>query len=152
MTKKEALNNLQKAWQELLSVVGKIPLDTINTPDVTGNWSVKDLLGHIADWNEQVVLLVDAMSRGEKKAAERYSNYGNIDEWNERAVEKKRPIPIPLILVHLGVMHQRVVSLLEQLPDSVLENEQIARAVRVDTWEHYREHAPDIERWVVLQG
>ena len=65
MNKSELLNWLQEEyqqWQALLDQIGPARMDQ---PGVNGDWSVKDLVAHLAGWNRRLVDRVRAAGRGE---------------------------------------------------------------------------------------
>ena len=43
--------------------------------------------------------------------------------------------------------HQALLEAIRQMPPERLNDEVVYQAIAVETWEHYTEHIPDLERW-----
>lgn len=142
-SKRDVQSNIEQEWRALLDVLASVRLDAFERPRAVGNWSIKDVLGHIATWDEEELKILYTMARGEE-----LPSYGDPNEWNERAAAQKRAIPLSIILVQLGQAHEGLTSGLELLPKESLYRPDVAERIRIDTWEHYQQHRKDIERWL----
>ena len=49
------LERIDEAWRQLLAALDDIPEDRLSEPGVIGEWSLKDLFGHLAFWDEHAV-------------------------------------------------------------------------------------------------
>src|SRR5680860_541717 len=50
MDREELLQRIDTSWQDLQQVLQGIPPEWASEPGAAGDWSVKDLLGHITFW------------------------------------------------------------------------------------------------------
>jgi len=70
---------LEGARRELLTVAALIPRDGRASTRVCGAWTLKDVLGHLADWEKVGVEGLRCMALGRRPAVEAISD---IDAWN----------------------------------------------------------------------
>src|SRR4051794_21881901 len=56
----ELLELIDAEWAAFLGLLETIPKERLTEPGVIGTWSVKDLVGHVALWDEQVVEDIEA--------------------------------------------------------------------------------------------
>ena len=61
-----ARDRIETSRRNLQDALAGIPGSRMTEPDASGEWSVKDLLGHIAFWDEQAVLLAERRAAGEE--------------------------------------------------------------------------------------
>ncbi|MEA3334706.1 MAG: DinB family protein [Chloroflexota bacterium] len=71
---------LQAARQGLLTTASLLPVDLRTTYPVTDQWTLKDLLGHVADWEWWVVDAVSQIAAGEPPKVEAFTS---IQAWND---------------------------------------------------------------------
>jgi uncharacterized damage-inducible protein DinB len=71
---------LQETRGALLAVTSLVPSGERIARPLTGEWSLKDVLGHIADWEWWVLDAVQQMAEGR---APRVESYESIQTWNE---------------------------------------------------------------------
>ncbi len=60
-----ALERIEASWRELTEALAGIPEERLTEPGVAGEWSVKDLMGHIAFWDEQALLAAERHLAGQ---------------------------------------------------------------------------------------
>jgi uncharacterized damage-inducible protein DinB len=60
-----------------------------------GNWSAKDLMGHIAAWERYAIEAKDAFDRGEKLWIDTVSaDKGGVDRLNDEAIARDAQLPL----------------------------------------------------------
>ncbi|MBE0411989.1 MAG: DinB family protein [Anaerolineales bacterium] len=152
------LVGLGHAFAELLSVVPLVRLNERQTFPVCGEWMLKDLLGHIADWNIFGVAALDGWAAGEKFPAD-FS--AGLDAWNREHVEKRQAMPWDQVWSDLQGSHQALVNCLTGLSQADLERLHSTPwgSEKMTPYElaliflgHYREHAADVRVALDLSG
>ncbi|MGH2558849.1 MAG: DinB family protein [Thermomicrobiales bacterium] len=135
----EALRLLDERWATLLQVFDGIPADRLTEP-VCGEWSVKDLVAHIAFWDGQAEIEAqrDALGESSPKIDWRAMNV------REAAASKDRSFAE--VWRELNETHERMLSIFRQLP--ALD----AKSVGVETFDHYEEHRAEISSWRERNG
>jgi hypothetical protein len=48
-----ALAQIDESWRRVNPVLNRIPRERMQEPGAVGVWSVNDLLGHVAFWDEE---------------------------------------------------------------------------------------------------
>src|SRR3954468_6799078 len=146
MTSREApgdvhalLGCVEEAWRELFAALDGIPEERLSDPGVIGDWSLKDLYGHLAFWDEH------AMEEIERALADLPREDNAWQQMNETDHAARREHTLP---EQRSAMHQAHAALLERLESVAgIEGARIDEAIRPDTYEHYLDHIKDIQSW-----
>src|SRR5437763_15792033 len=64
--KERVLRDMDKAWRALMDSVRGIPESLMSEPGVSGSWSVKDIIAHIAAWDRETTRVVMQILRGDE--------------------------------------------------------------------------------------
>jgi hypothetical protein len=137
--KVEALRLLDEKWAALLQVFDGIPENRLTDP-VCGEWSVKDLVAHIAFWDGQAEIEAQREALGES------SPQNDWRAMNEREAAASKDRPFDEVWRELNETHERMVSVFRQLP--ALD----VKSVGEDTFDHYDEHRAEIQTWRERNG
>ena len=87
-------------------------------PGVVGEWSVKDVLSHLADWEEHFPGWLAASQRGDKDIPpDPGLTWSQLDILNQRIYEKHRDRSLEDVLTYFNSVHQHFMSLVETLTD-----------------------------------
>ena len=118
----------------------------LNAPGPVGLWSVRDLLGHIATWDEEALLALPVILEGKKLP--RYASSGGIDAFNAREQDRKRGITLAELRRDMDATHGRLLAYLTSLPETAYAKEgRFLKRLRQDTYGHYRVHAAQVDQW-----
>jgi hypothetical protein len=144
MEKGKLLAKLDKRWVEFKTSFEGLTNDQMIQAGAMSDWSLKDILGHVTTWEEELLKYLPAVLAGERTP--QYKNlYGGIDEFNAIQVAGKRKLPLDEIRGQLEETHERVVAFLEGIPAARYEkNTRVYKRIRLDTYGHYKEHAEAI--------
>ena len=74
--------------------------------------------------------------------------YPDVDGFNDRMAGEKCSLDLTTIMRDLDETHTRLLELLEKLPDSAFHQEKVEWRLRLDTYEHYPEHAETLRDWL----
>jgi uncharacterized damage-inducible protein DinB len=122
----------------------RIPEELRTEPGACGEWSVKDLVGHLAYWEGYWAERLETLARGETPPAEPEG------EWwlpiNDAEAEKRRDASYEDVLIELTTNRHRIVTVLESLPDNVGGDE------AQETYKHMREHLTELREWKQRKG
>ena len=117
-----------------------IPDERAEEPGVCGDWSVRELVHHVAYWEDNEARELEGLLRGEPRPDHQGEgewwlavNAAVAATWTGRSFQDARR--------ELTDAHNRLLTALDgfaagEEPD-----------VSADTWEHFDEHRADIERW-----
>ena len=158
MTKDEVIAELEREWETLQAAIGGLSDEQMTRRPVVGEWSVKDLLAHIAVWASR---LVTALFKAERGFVPDLVESAQVDELNARFYQEQKDRPLERVLEDLHGVHLALLNRLETFSDKALTDptrykwmrgEPLSRMVAGDSFEHYREHAADIQAWQQRTG
>lgn len=109
-----------------------------------GQWSLKDIVGHVASWEAEVVTALRDLAFGRRPAILDFAE-ADLDRWNEDHVERKRSIHFWDLLDQLRASRHRLLETLAETPDEVLADEQSPeRHLLLGIADHDRAHWHEI--------
>jgi len=151
MSKDALLREMEAGFADLLSTV-----DGLSEEQMTrvwyGDWSVRDILAHVAGWHREEIAMLERMARGERPVPES-ADYTDDDAWNARFVAKWRAASAGEVLAELKAIKEAYLAAAGRLPEERFEEGRTAqRLVQQGCTEHYREHADEIREWRKREG
>lgn len=157
MDKRELIANIQAEREQLNAVLAEVPAERMAEPGVAGDWSVKDILAHLAIWSSRAVTLLFQAERGAKLQLPQ----SNVDDWqdvNAKDFEDQKGRPLDRVLADFHGAHNQLIKRLQSWPDKkalfdkgrfpALKNGSLADYVWGDSGEHDAEHRAHIEAWL----
>jgi hypothetical protein len=133
----EMLRVVSDSWNELQALLDSLPDAVLEKPNTIGTWSGRDMVGHLAGWEEIGIRIVREMDqRGE------YTRLGinreTVDAFNEEMLVPYRALSTPEVRQTLVNTHSRLMELAEA-------SEADVAAIVIDvTRDHYNKHIPDL--------
>ncbi len=97
-----ALADLSTAVERLQALYASLPDASLAHRDGP-EWGPREALIHLVFWHEQYAAIAEAPAAGREPALVR----GTFKEWNARAVERERDVPVPALLARLAGAHAR---------------------------------------------
>lgn len=112
--KNDLLSELQKAREQLLLIINKLPEDKI----LVGKWTKKEILAHIVGWEEETVISIPQILSGEKPRSFRIS----MNKFNEENVSKRKSKNIGELLNELTILRKKVIEQITDLSEEQFKN------------------------------
>lgn len=147
MKREPTLDRLEREWQALLQTWEGLPEKALLQPGAVGHWSVRDVMAHIATWNEEACKALPIILAGKP-----LPRYLGIDAFNAREQERKRHLSLEQVREELFATHDKLINLLKTVPESAFAIPRFRKRLRLDTIGHYREHAAQLAAWRLAQG
>jgi hypothetical protein len=124
-SQEEAISILEEGNARLRELLENIPEpDVIREATIGGGeWSAKDLIGHISTWEEVAIRSLEEWRRGEMPWVERndgpFTGPGNeaIDAINARTVEEKRRLSLEEVRRRGSETHRQLVNEIRSLSE-----------------------------------
>jgi len=88
--RRRLLHALEVERNQLTRNVETCRIRDIERPFI-GDWSLKDIVGHIASWEAELVSALRELREGRRPALLDFDT-GKIDEWNQDHIERKRAL------------------------------------------------------------
>ncbi len=152
MTPDQALAHLAESRQTLLAAIEGLSQESMAHERVDGEWTAKDILGHITSWDDVTVEALRSIAINEPSAVEVIIDF---DAWNDAQAARKRPEPLSVILDRLAAARGEILTLVAQAPPEQWEEtyswpwghrNTLAEAL-AGLAHHETEHASAIQRW-----
>lgn len=151
MSRDELLQQLEAEFQSLLSSFDGLD-DAAMTRVWFGDWSVRDILAHIAGWHREMAQAFQRMARGERPVPEGV-DYNDPDPWNADFAAAQRDTSAADMVRDLKASKEAFVAAARQLPEERFEEGRAGyRILHATGIDHYREHAPSIREWRQREG
>jgi uncharacterized protein (TIGR03083 family) len=141
LSRDEFMARMHSSWTRWLAAIEGLTEDQAQTPGTCGEWSVKDLIGHVAVWDTIAIDKIQGILAG----AERPVVAETTDEFNARTAEAFRDESLHELRARMNLVHARLIRVLEEMSD--VSDEQVhwvSRAISDDTWQHYDEHCQQV--------
>lgn len=150
--KADALRELEKHWTDLRSAVESVPEEELASPGVVDDWSVKDIVGHIAFWADRGAATLNASNTGNFESLTWGEGDNWVDQWNEREAKARKNTPYKEIRGEWLTAHEAARKALEAATDESLNAKYRQGTVldyyAGDTYTHYKEHLDQIKDWL----
>ena len=146
VSKDALLREMEAGFAGLLDAVSGLSDEQL-TRAWYGDWSVRDILAHVAGWHREEIAMLERMARGERPVPES-ADYTDDDAWNARFAAKWRAASAGDVLAELKASEEAYLAAASRLPEERFEEGRTAqRLVKQGCTEHYREHADEIREW-----
>lgn len=142
--KRELLEKDDKGWAELRSLIDGLTPDQTEQTGYYEDWSVKDLLAHVASWFAETAMMLEQMRMGTYER-ERL----DVDGLNKQWFETWRDKDIRTVRTELMAARSKMLDEWDRLPEV---DGEARRWFYESTAEHYDEHVPRLREWVAELG
>lgn len=144
-TMPELIDRTERQWQAWVDAVEGIPDERLAEP-MTGHWSGKDLLGHVAFWEEWAIEECQRILAGEANSEE------ELEPLNQAQVADSKDVPAAEQKTYRDEAHARLMAFLATVPDDTPVFARLVKALEWETYKHYDEHAAEVRAWREAAG
>jgi hypothetical protein len=146
----ELVTALEVARADFLDALANVEADLVTVPGVMEDWSVRDLVVHVAAWAEHATHALDLAIAG--RGAEFDYSTDRTDAMNEGFLAEARATSPAAALERedaaFTAFRDRLVSLDPALLAHRLGNgDTVEQVIRYDGPDHYAEHAEHLRAW-----
>jgi hypothetical protein len=160
-TRQEAIDILERGHATVRRLTKEIPPHWMARPGLGGGeWSPKDLLGHLCLWEEKVLEALIAWDAGERAPIDREIYARSIDAINAEGVRTRSRHTLARVLRDWDNVHGELIRALRTMTDARWENPATPRGRKSlghrmgqlllgrDPFEHANAHVNDLEAFV----
>ena len=135
MTPEAAIELIDASWNAWIAAIGAVPEERWSEAGVCGVWSIKDLLGHLAVWDDLTIQYLKLVASGVEIDAIDYDALNDKEAAlrADRTIEEQRA---EMLTAHA--------EMLAYLPVAVGID---LTGIGGNTWEHYPEHTAQVVAW-----
>jgi hypothetical protein len=156
-TKAELLECTRSEHRRLEAALAGISEPDMLRPGVVGEWSIKDILAHISDWEQRFLSWYQAGRRGEvPERPEPGLTWDDLDLLNQRIYDRHRHRSLPDVQAGFDASYRELITAVEAMGEDELftvshfawtRDNPLLLYLRANADEHYAEHADQIEAW-----
>jgi hypothetical protein len=144
-TPRELIERVEQSWQTWLDAVEGIPDDRLLEPSV-GHWTTKDLLGHVAFWEDWVIGDCQRILAGEPDPG------GDMDALIQGQVADSKDASVAAQKRYRDEAHARLTAFLATIPDGEPKFPELVKALEWESYKHYDDHAAQVRAWRESHG
>ena len=143
ITPEAIIEKIEQSYTQILRLYRSVPVTALIEPALSNGWSVKDTLSHIASWEWRCASLLDEAHQtdGPLKAVPA------VDALNRETYQERQEWSWEEVEADFRQAHETMLSAIHELPPERLNSPVVQKTIAEETWEHYAEHLPDLERW-----
>ncbi len=121
MQKSELLQWLQEEYQQWEAFLGQIDPARMDQPGVAGEWSIKDIVAHLTDWQPRQTARIQAAQRGEPEPPPPWpAHLQTDDEVNAWIYVANRGRSVSEVLERAHQEFQHLLTVIAGLPDDIV--------------------------------
>ena len=158
----ELRERIHSSYTALEQTIAQLSDAQLTTP-IDGSWSAKDMLAHIAAW-EQVTIHFHVGDRSFEDVTQLTNvPYATtpVDQINEAFYARDRDLPLAQVLQSFRSSHQELLAMLDGMSEADLfksytpagrSSGQLFEWIIGDSYDHYDEHRATIQRFLGEQA
>lgn len=160
MDKTTLLNTIQRERAQFEALIAPLSEEQLCSPTLDGQWSVKDIMAHVAKWELICARWLEECLRGETpQPSERLDRTSN-----DRIYEKYRDRSLPEVRRIFDSAHQHFLHQVNLLAEAYSEDDlnaphrfawteswpgfSLIAAIADNSYEHYQDHGAQIQSWL----
>ncbi len=160
MNREELANKIEMGHQEFLKLLNGLNEETCSQPGVMGDWSIKDIVGHLLVHEDRMLTwMIETLAGVAPQAYQPYDMpEAALNELNDQIFQQNRPRDWEELLFTWRETHAQTLAFVKQAVEEdmfttqryrLLRGEPLWMAVAANTYKHCEEHGRDIRAWLV---
>jgi hypothetical protein len=119
LSRREAIGVLQEGRARIEELLDRLPRAAMTTGGVGGGtWSPKDLIGHLASWEEYALDALAAWDRGERAPIDELQFTLSTSRLNDQAVARKTSWSLARVRRDADRVHAELLEAIRSMPDA----------------------------------
>jgi hypothetical protein len=162
LSKDQLIDRIMDSHDRLEEVLEMLSETQMLQPGVIGEWSVKDILAHLMEWDRRFILWYDTGLQGiELNPPEEGYTWEQLDEVNRLIYNLHRDKPLVDVLAGYRSSYMTVLVRVGMIQESDLDRPGLYRwlqggtllgFINADTWDHYDWARNGIAAWMQNQS
>jgi hypothetical protein len=149
--RRDAVRHMTTSRRDTLVFVARLPADEMLRPRTIGDWSAKDVLGHLLACDEETAKRFGLIARGRGDRIAWFESMAHADRFNARTVARLRRVGLRAVLGRLRRVRADLIRRFRRLPAASLHDPSHAYPVTewlpAPGWSHERDHLDEIKAW-----
>ena len=155
MTRDELLEKIKQTHADFVTALADLPEEVMTKRPVIDWWTLKDLLGHIAMWQQIAIRFIAEYKQGGCPKPLGLADDAAIDAYNKRGVELRRDLSLAKVRAEFDAAYRDLVAAVESLRDEDLikilpepwKNRTLEYLIKINSYTHTPEHTEQIKLW-----
>lgn len=156
MKRDEAIQQLRAGRKELQETILGLTEEDFLRPKAVAKWTLKDMLAHIASWDEEIVRVLQTFTMpGESEYTYVISDRNGFAVWNDEQVAARSERTFSETMSEFEIARRDLIQVVEGLTDAVLNRSRMTSWGKPSTGfelimgqvEHDREHAEQVRSY-----
>jgi uncharacterized damage-inducible protein DinB len=164
MTKDKFLSILRSERANWEALIAEVDVSRMTQPGVAGEWSLKDVLAHVAVYEEWIGSVVEELMRGETKTLDSGEPEDvDTEKRNAHFFRENQHRSLPEVRTFSQQAFQHLLTVVQSLPEEDLSGASprfkpllpvywpdvpLWKAIASNSYEHYHQHIPAIRAWM----
>ncbi|HEX4204626.1 MAG TPA: DinB family protein [Ktedonobacteraceae bacterium] len=159
--KAELLEMMEHSYTAFEALLAPLSEAQLTESGVSGDWSLKDILAHLATWQGRAAQIFEAAQHNQQpQLTPSIKTDEEIDQFNNTTFAANRSRPLAEVKQDFHASYQQLLAATEALGEGDLfdpgrfawmEGNALWTTAEGDTFGHYNEHKPAIEAWLTRQ-
>jgi hypothetical protein len=149
--RRDAVRRMTTSRRDTLAFIARLPSDEMLRPRTIGDWSVKDVLGHLLACDEETAKRFALIARGRGDRIAWFESMAHADRFNARTVARLRRVGLRAVLGRLRRVRADLVRRFRRLPAASLHDPSHAYPVTewlpAPGWSHEQDHLDEVKAW-----
>lgn len=137
------IEKIESSYARLIRLYRSVPVTELIEPALLNGWSVKDTLAHIAAWEWRCASLLNESHQSDLPLKAK----PDVDALNRESYQERQEWSWEEVETDFRQAHQTLLEAVRTLPSGRVNDKIVQQSIAEETWEHYEEHLPELERW-----
>jgi uncharacterized protein DUF1706 len=142
-TLQATIEKIESGYARLVRLYRRLPVSALIEPALPNGWSFKDTLAHIAAWEWRCASLLNEAHQTDLPL----KAIPDVEALNLEIQQERREWSWAEVEAEFRQAHETLLGVIRELPPKRLNHGLVQQTIAEETWEHYAEHLPDLERW-----
>lgn len=160
MTRTEILKSIKEQHTQLVTALAEIPEETIVKRPLVEWWTINDLLGHIAMWEQVAIKFITEYKQDGLPKMLGLNDEVAIDKHNKREATIRRDRSLASVRAEFDATHRDLLAAIETLGDTDLskplpapwgQGDNLEMLIALNSYQHVPEHIKQIRKWRIAQ-
>ena len=151
------LHEMHTNYASLEEILTSLDETQLTKKGVIPDWSIKDILAHIAAWHHRLLTWLDAATRNEEPTISGPDSVEEMDALNAQFYQENKSRSLNEVLTDFRTTYLQITHTIQAMHEEDLisphrfvwsQGRPLWQLVAGDTYEHYQEHMAQIQEWL----
>ena len=160
MTRGQVLQAIKDNYAQFLEAIAGLDDDALTKPPLVEWWTIKDLLGHVAMWEQVAIKFIAEYKQDGLPKILGMDNDDTINAYNKREATIRRDWSLARVRAEFDAAHRNLIAAIQSLSDADLakqlpapwgKGDNLEKLIAINSYQHNPEHIEQIKQWRAAQ-